>query len=191
MKGVKRASVFLASLGAFSAAQAADTYAFDPVHTQVLFFADHLGYSRSQGEFLKFDGSYQFDPADWSTASVNVVIDTASLSMDDAKWDEHLKSADFFNVEKYPQMTFRGTRVEKTGENTGRIHGALTMLGVAKPVILDLRFNKAAEFPMIKKFKTGFSASTTIKRSEWGMNYGLPGVGDEVEIRLEVEGFRQ
>lgn len=192
MKGVKRAIVLVASLNASAAAQAADTYAIDPVHPQVLFFVDHLGFSKSEGDFLKFDGSYRFDPADWGGASVNVTIDTASLSMNDEAWDKHLKSPDFFNVEKYPQMTFRSTKVEKTGDNTGRIHGELTLLGVTRPVTLDVRFNKAAEFPMNKKFKTGFSATTTIKRSEWEMTYGLPfGIGDDVEIRLEVEGFRQ
>lgn len=191
MKGAKRASAFLAGLGAFSAALAADTYAIDTVHSQVLFFADHLGFSKSQGEFLKFDGSYRFDPADWRSASVNVTIDTASLSMDDEKWDEHLKSADFFNVETHPQMTFRSARVEKTGENTGIVHGELTLLGVTRPVTLDLQFNKAAQMPKNKQFKTGFSATSKIRRSEWGMSYGLPGIGDEVEIRLEVEGFRQ
>jgi len=192
MKGVKRAIVLVASLNAFAAAQAADTYAIDPVHTQVLFFVNHLGYSNSQGEFLKFDGSYRFDPADWGGASVNVTIDTASLSMNDDAWDKHLKSPDFFNVEKYPQMSFRSTKVEKIGDNTGRIDGELTLLGVTKPVTLDVRFNKAAEFPMNKKFKSGFSATTTIKRSEWGLSYGVPfGIGDDVDIRLEVEGFRQ
>lgn len=192
MKGVKRAIVLVASLNAFAAAQAADTYAIDPVHTQVLFFVNHLGYSNSQGEFLKFDGSYRFHPADWGGASVNVTIDTASLSMNDDAWDKHLKSPDFFNVEKYPQMSFRSTKVEKIGDNTGRIDGELTLLGVTKPVTLDVRFNKAAEFPMNKKFKSGFSATTTIKRSEWGLSYGVPfGIGDDVDIRLEVEGFRQ
>jgi len=192
MKGVKRAIVLVASLNAFAAAQAADTYAIDPVHTQVLFFVNHLGYSNSQGEFLKFDGSYRFHPADWGGASVNVTIDTASLSMNDDAWDKHLKSPDFFNVEKYPQMSFRSTKVEKIGDNTGRIDGELTLLGVTKPVTLDVRFNKAAEFPTNKKFKSGFSATTTIKRSEWGLSYGVPfGIGDDVDIRLEVEGFRQ
>ncbi len=192
MKGVRRAIVLLTGLGAFAGAQAADTYAIDKVHTQVLFFADHLGYSRSQGEFLTFDGSYRFDPTDWSSASVNVTIDSASLSMDNEAWDKHMKGPEFFDVEKYPEITFRSTRVEKTGENNGRVHGDLTMRGVTKPVTLEVRFNKAAEFPLNKKFKSGFSAASKIKRSEWGIDYGLAvGFADEVEIRLEVEGFRQ
>jgi len=196
MKGVRRTIVrtlvLLTGLNAFAVAQAADTYDIDPVHTQILFFVSHLGYSNSEGEFHKFAGKYRFDPADWGTASVNVTIETESLSLDDAAWDKHLKSADFFNVEKFPQVTFRSTRVEKTGENTGRVAGELTLLGVTKPVTLDLQFNKAAEFPMSKKFKSGFSATTTIKRSEWGMTFGVPmGIGDEVKIRLEVEGFRE
>lgn len=169
---------------------AADQFGFDRAHTQVLFFVNHLGFSQSQGEFHDYDGSFSFDPGDWADSKVEVTIRTASLDMDDYAWDKHLRSDDFFDVNQYPEMTFRSTRVERTGEQSGIIAGDLTLLGVTKPVILDVTFNKAGVHPISKKYVAGFSARTVIKRSEFGMKYGLPMVGDDVHVRLEVEGHR-
>ena len=172
-------------------AAAADRYVFDKAHTQILFFVDHLGFSRSQGEFLDYDGEFRFDPADWSAGSVQLTIRTHSIDMDDYEWNQHLRGQDFFRVNEYPEMSFKSLSVESSGENQGRIHGELTLLGVTRPVTLEVRFNKAGVHPFNKQYVAGFSASTRIKRSEFGMNYGLPMVGDEVEVMLEVEGFRQ
>lgn len=102
-----------------------------------------------------------------------------------------MKNADFFDVENHPEMTFKSTAVEVTGEDTANITGDLTILGVSKPVTLAVKHNKSGEHPFNGKFMSGFSATTTINRSEWGMNYGLPAVGDAVEIRIEVEGIRE
>jgi len=174
-----------------TAAGAADRYAFDKAHTQILLFVDHLGFSKSQGEFHDYDGSFTFDPADWSKSSVEVVIRTASVDMDDYEWDKHLRSKDFFDVAQHPTMSFRSTRVEQTGENQGKVYGKLTLLGVSRPVVLDVTFNKAGVHPMSKQYVAGFSARTVIRRSDFGMKYGLPMVGDEVDVRLEVEGLRE
>lgn len=169
-------------------AQAADKYKFDTVHSQVIFFVSHLGFSMSEGEFLEFDGGFSFDSDNWAKSSVDVTIKTDSISLDDKKWDDHMKNEDFFNVEKYPTMTFKSTRVESKDGKTGTITGDLTLLGVTKPVTLDVTFNKAGAHPFNpKKQLIGFSASGTLKRSEFGMKYALPAVGDEVEIRIEVE----
>lgn len=92
------------------------TYGFDKKHTQILFFVNHMGFSNSNGKFLGFDGSFTFDEARPQDGHVEVTIDTNSLNMDDGKWEEHLKSKDFFNVETYPSMTFKSTKVEMTGE---------------------------------------------------------------------------
>lgn len=173
------------------AGHAADHYQFDKTHTQILFFVDHLGFSKSQGEFHDYDGGFSFDPADWSKSSLEVVIRTHSIDMDDYRWDKHLRDADFFNVAEFPTMTFRSTEVERTGDKTGLVHGELTLLGTTKPLALELTFNKAGIHPKSKKFIAGFSARATVKRSEFGMTYGLPMVGDDVEVRLEVEGIRQ
>lgn len=166
-------------------------YNFDKAHTQILFFVDHLGFSMSQGEFHEYEGGFTFDRANPENSSIDVTIKTASIDMDHDKWDAHMKNEDFFHVEKYPEMTFKSTAIEVTGENTAKITGDLTLLDATKPVTLDVTHNKSGEHPYSKKMIAGFSATATINRSEWGMDYGLPGVGDEVHIRLEVEGIKQ
>lgn len=167
-----------------------EKYNFDKAHTQILFFVNHLGFSMSQGEFLDYDGHFIFDRGEPSKSSVQVQIMTESIDMDDEKWDEHLKSADFFNVEKFPTMTFDSKNIEVTGDNTANITGDLTMLGVTKPVTLAVTYNKSGVHPFSGKYVSGFSATGTVKRSDFGMTYGLPGVADEVQLRLEVEGIR-
>lgn len=175
----------------FSAQAQVETYEFDKAHTQILFFVSHLGYSMSQGEFLEYDGGFTIDRDDPSKSSIDVSIQTASIDMDDEKWDDHMKNEDFFNVEKFPAMTFKSTAVELTGENTAKVTGDLTLLGVTKPVTLDVTHNKSDVHPYSGKYVAGFSGTGTLKRSDFGMNYGLPGVADDVEIRLEVEAMRQ
>lgn len=169
----------------------ADRFLFDKAHTQILFFVNHLGFSNSQGEFHDYDGEILFDLSNPAESSVEIVIQTKSIDMDDEKWDDHLKNEDFFNVNLHPEMLFKSTAIELTGENTALISGDLTLLGVTKPVVLDTTFNKAGRHPFNQKFVAGFSAKTTIKRSEWGMNYGLPMIGDDVQVVLEVEAIRQ
>lgn len=169
----------------------AERYVFDKAHTQILFFVNHLGFSMSQGEFLDFDGHFMYDEANPENSSIDVVIKTASIDMDDEKWDDHMKNEDFFDVEKFPEMTFKSTDIEVTGENTANITGDLTILGVTKPVTLAVTHNKTGIHPYSKKKHAGFSATATIDRTQWGMNYGVPNVGEEVEIRLEVEGSQQ
>lgn len=168
----------------------ADSYTFDKVHTQIMFSVSHLGFSFSTGSFTGFDGGFTFDEAKPENSSVQVTIDTNSITLHDAKWEEHLKSEDFFNTAAHPLMTFKSTKVEKTGDKTGRVTGDLTLLGVTKPVTLDVIFNKAAVHPYSKQYVAGFSASGTLNRSDFGMVYGLPGIGDEVNITIEVEGIR-
>lgn len=166
-------------------------YVYEPAHTQIIFSVSHLGFSNSHGRFTKFSGGFNFDPDQPESASADMTIDTNSIVMDSEAWEKHLKNKDFFNVEKYPTMTFKTTKVEKTGDNTGKVTGDLTLLGVTKPVVFDITHNKSGPFPMNNNFISGFSGKATIKRSDFGMNYGLPALGDEVSIILEVEGIRQ
>ncbi len=168
----------------------AEHYTFDKSHTQILFFVDHLGFSKSQGEFHDYDGYFIFDRAHPENSIIDVTIKTESIDMDSDKWDDHMKSPDFFNVEKFPDMTFKSTAIEITGEKTAKITGDLKLLGVTKPVVMETTYNKSDKHPFSGKFVSGFSASTTIKRSDFGMNYGLPGVGDEVNVMIEVEAYR-
>ena len=109
--------------------------------------------------------------------------------MGDGKWDEHLKSKDFFDVAQFPTMTFKSTKITKTGENTADVTGDLTIHGVTKPATLKVTHNKSGILPMNDKvYVAGFTATTTIKRSEFGMSFGIPMVGDDVTIILEVQG---
>jgi len=167
-----------------------DKYSFDKAHTQILFFVSHLGFSNSQGEFHDYDGYFMFDQNNPESSSVEINIKTNSIDMDDERWDEHMKGADFFDAENFPLMSFKSTNIELTGEKTGNITGDLTILGITKPVVLATIFNKAGRHPFNQKYVAGFSASVTIKRSEWGMKYGLPLIGDDVDLRIEVEGVR-
>jgi len=165
-------------------------YIFDKDHTQILFFVDHLGFSKSQGEFHGYDGYFIFDQENPKNSKVEVTIKTSSIDMDSDKWNEHMKSPDFFNVEVFPDMTFKSTDIKITGKKTADITGDLTLLGVTKPVILKTTYNKSDKHPFSGKYVSGFSAKAKIKRSDFGMAYGLPAVGDEAEIMIEVEGIR-
>ncbi len=192
MKNILRTALFTSCLFAVQPAHAeVEKYTFDKAHTQIIFFVNHLGFSNSEGEFLDFDGHYLFDRADPSKSSVEVTINTAGIDMDDQAWDDHMKNEDFFNVEKFPAMTFKSTAIEVTGENTANITGDLTILGVTKPVTLATTHNKSGKHPFGDKYVSGFSATAKIKRSEFGMNYGLPMIADDVDIRIEVEGVRE
>lgn len=193
MKKTAILSTFIATLAllAAPAAAAPEKFDFDTAHTQIMFAVDHLGFSKSHGKFNKFSGGFTFDQEKPESSSVEVTIDTDSLDMDHDAWNKHLKNADFFNVEKFPYMTFKSTKVEKTGDATGKITGDLVLLGVTNPVTLDVTFNKAGVHPYSKNYVAGFSATGLLKRSDFGMNYGLPGVGDDISLLIQVEGVRQ
>lgn len=182
--------LFVLLIAASPARAEMQTYQFDKTHTQVLFFVEHMGFSHSNGKFLKFDGNFKFDPQNPATGSTEVTIYTDSLNMDDATWEEHLKAADMFNVAAFPTMTFKSTKVEPgaTAPDNARLSGDLTILGVTKPVDLFVKMNKCGEHPFTKKQTCGFDATARIKRSDFGMTKGIPMVGDEVEIRITVEG---
>lgn len=183
-------SVLAALLAIPSAALAEPaTYVFDTVHSQVHASASHLGFSNSTARFPITEGTLVFDPADWSTASVEATIDAAGLDFGDATWNEHMRAAQFFNTAEFPKLTFRSTKASGSG-NRGTVEGELTMLGQSHPVVLDVTFNRLADNPFSKKPTVGFSATASLKRSEWGMAAYVPNVGDEVTLRIEVEAGR-
>ncbi len=165
-------------------------YAFDKDHTQIIFFVDHLGFSKSYGEFHDYDGYFIFDQKNPKNSKIEISIKTDSIDMDSDKWNEHMKSPDFFNVEAFPDMTFKSTDIKITGKKTAKITGDLTLLGVTKPVVLETTYNKSDKHPFSGKYVSGFSAKAKLKRSDFGMVYGLPAVGDEINILIEVEGIR-
>jgi polyisoprenoid-binding protein YceI len=187
MKKLLLASVFALGLGV-SAVQAEPVeYVFDTDHTSIEFYVNHMGFSNFQGEFQTFDGTLVFDEAKPQDSRVEVVIDANSIDTDVAALDKHLKSADFFDVAKFPNLTFKSKSIEITGEKTGIITGDLTMHGVTKEVALKVTLNKAAPNPMTKKAAVGFSATATLQRSDFGISTYVPAVGDEVTIRIETE----
>lgn len=196
MKKITALTVALSLLTSAAFAQApaenaAGKYTLDAAHTQVMFQTEHMGISHPWGNFVTTSGSYTFDPAKVEASNVDVTIDTTSLDMNNEAWNKHMKSADLFNVEKYPTITFKSTKAEKTGEKTGKLTGDMTLLGVTKPVTLDVLYVGSTVNPMSKKFMTGFTASTKIKRSDFGMKYGIPMVSDEANITINVEGVRE
>lgn len=166
-------------------------YEFDKAHTQIIFSVSHLGFSHSHGRFLDFDGGFSFDREKPENSAVSVTIRTAGLEMNDKAWNDHLKNEDFFNVEKHPEMTFKSTAIKVTGDKTADMTGDLTLLGVTKPVTLHVTHNKSDKFPFGDRYVSGFSAAGTLKRSDFGMTYGLPGVSDDVALIIEVEGIRK
>jgi polyisoprenoid-binding protein YceI len=179
-----------ALLAASSAAFAAPSdYRFYMAHTQIFFSVSHLNYSHPMGRMHVKGGYFSFDPDDWSSAKVDVTIDIASLDMGDEAWSNKMRSA-FFDVTTYPTAHYVSTKVEKTGERTGVVHGNLTLLGKTHPVDLQLTFNRAAADGYSMRFIAGFAATAAFKRSTFGMTRALPDNGDDVSIHIEAEGIR-
>ncbi len=181
------ATLIAAAVFASAPLAAADRYDFDKAHTSILYFVEHMGLSEMQGEFRAFDGELLIDNADISKSSVNVSIDAASIDMDVDKLNEHLKTKDFFDAANQPKLTFKSSKVEAKGDNGLTVTGDLTLLGVTKPVTLDVTMKKVASHPFAKRPAIGFHAEGTIKRSDFGMNYGIPNIGDVVKIRIDSE----
>lgn len=171
-------------------AAGAETWRFDPVHTQVVFFADHLGFSHGIGRIKVRDGWLRFDADEWSAAQVDVTLDIGSLDMGDAKWTQAVQSARFLDVARWPTARFVSTSVEKTDAGNGLVHGQLTLHGVSKPVTLAITFNRIGRDPYAFKTKAGFSARTILNRFDFGIERYREVVGSAVELRIEVEAIR-
>ena len=196
MKHLKLLS--LAALGAMAlsgfqlpAAQAGEIYLLDKPHTQIKFSVNRGGWTRIAGWFGKFDGLIDFDEANVENSSVETSIATGSINTGFKARDKHLVSPDFFNAKEFPTMTFKSTKIEKTSANSGKITGDLTLLGVTKPVVMNVKFNRKAAHPRIKKTFVGFSATGAFKRSDYGMKFLLRGISDEVQFAIEALAVRK
>jgi len=173
-------------------AMAADKFLLDPGHASVMFGVSHLGFSKTFGRFNKIEGAFTLDDKTPENSSVVVSIDPASLDTNHAKRDDHLRGADFFDVTKFPTMTYKSTLVKRTGDKTALVTGDLTLRGVTKPVPLEVTLINTGPNPMDKtKIVAGFSARGTLKRTEFGMGYAAPVLGDDVEIIIEVDAIKQ
>jgi polyisoprenoid-binding protein YceI len=169
---------------------AQETYTIDPVHSQPTFEARHLGFSQQHGSFAKSTGKITLDRAA-KKGTVEVVIDTTSIRTYDPRLDEQMKSENFFNVAKYPTLTFKGSNVIFDGDRVVQVDGDLTLLGVTKPVSLKVANFVCGEHPTNKKPMCGAEATTTIMRSEWGMKYALPkAVSDEIKLTIPIEAYK-
>lgn len=173
-----------------TSAFAADTYRIDPTHTNVLLKANHIGFANVYLRVHDVDGEFEFDAENPEKSSVSVTMQADSIDGFDEKFTEHLHGSDFFQTETYPIITFASTDIEVTGENTAIITGDLTIKGLSQPAHLNVTFNKAGENPFAKDYRAGFSATGTIKRSDYNIKYALPAVADEVGLVIEAEGIR-
>lgn len=166
----------------------ADSYTIDPTHTYPNFTINHLGFSTMHGRFGKTSGSLELDQAK-GTGSVDIVVDMASVNTGLKKRDDHLRSPDFFNAIEFPTMTFKSTKVAFKDKGAV-VTGNLTIKGVTKSVKLDVASINCGVHPFNKKHVCGFDATTSIKRSDFGIKYGLPAIGDEMNIEIEVEAVK-
>lgn len=171
-------------------------YKLDKTHASVIFRVSHLGFSFYTGKFATFDATMQLDPANPSAATLEASIDPGSLVVDNPPpgFLDELKGPNFLDAKEHPAMTFKSTKVETTGANTAKVTGDFTFRGVTKPVTLDVTFNGGYQgHQMDPNARIGFSAVGALKRSDFGMTYGIPapgttmGVGDEVTFQLETE----
>lgn len=180
----------LALIAALSAAPAfaeAEKYVLDPGHSQIVFTYNHLGYSTSTGMFSGFDGEIQFDQANPAASSVTVSFPVKSMLTGWQARFDHLMSPDFFDATDDEMVSFTSTGIEVTGEKTAKITGDLTLNGVTKPVVLDAVLNQASEHPMEQKPWAGFSATTTLLRSDYNLGTFAPFISDEVQVMISIE----
>lgn len=174
----------------------AGTYKLDPTHASLTWRVNHFGLSNYTARFTKLDATLTYDPADPTKSSVSASVDPASVRTDltsPKDFDQHLREDEkFFRTATFPEVKFASTKLEKTGDRTGRMTGNLTFLGVTKPVTLDVAFNGSfKEHPFTKKAALGFSARGSVKRSEFGMGALVPMVGDDVRVEIEAEFLQQ
>jgi len=170
-------------------AHAADSYTIDPTHTWPVFEVNHLGFSTQRGRFNKSSGKVTIDSAA-KKGSVELSIETASIDMGFDKWDEHMKSDEFFNVAKFPAMRFVSDKLVFDGDKVVAAEGSFTLLGVTRPLTLTVSNFRCAMHPMAKKPACGADIAATLKRSEFGMTKFIPMVSDEVRISSPVEAIK-
>lgn len=191
MRKITLAIAMMTTVSVPALSQAAEQYIIDPTHTYPHFEISHLGFSTMKGRFDKTDGALSIDWAKKS-GSVSIKIDAASVNTGFAKRDDHLRSPDFLNAAEFPAITYKSTKVTIKDDKTATVEGDLTMVGVTKPVTLNVSRINCGDHPMKKgTYVCGFDASAKIKRSDFGVKYALPAVGDDMALTFEVEAERK
>ncbi len=167
----------------------AGAYTLDPNHATLLWKINHLGFSTFIGRFNDFDAFLNFDPEDLENANLEVVINTASLDINNEAFAEELRGSDWFNVEQFPQAVFRTSSfVEAIDEDTFVFQGELTLLGVTAPIDLEINFHGGGRNFLTRSYTVGFSASATFQRSAFGLDrFARFGIGDDIELEIHVE----
>ncbi len=163
------------------------TYVLDPKHTDVIAQWSHFGFSNPIAHFGEVSGQIVYNAENVGASSVEVTLPLSGLNSHVGDFDDHLRSADFFDAAKFPNATFKSTAVESAGTNKLKVTGDLTIKDITKPVVLDVTINKFGEQPMAKRAAAGFDAVATIKRSDFGVGAYAPNVSDEVELRITTE----
>ena len=184
-----RKTLIALALTAFAGAAFAApvSYRIDPGHTNVLASWSHFGFSHPSINFGQADGTIVYDADDVSASSVEVKLPLNGMSALADEFYEHLTGDGWFDAAKYPDATFKSTRVEAAGEGKLKVTGDLTVKGVTKPVVLEVTLNQAGEHPMTKAQSIGFDATGTVKRSDFGLGKYVPNVSDEVQLRITTE----
>ncbi|MEX2335202.1 MAG: YceI family protein [Pseudohongiella sp.] len=164
-------------------------YTLDKEHATLLWKIDHLGFSRYIGRFNDFDATLDFDPENVENSSLEVIIDTATLDVNNEAFAEDLRGGDWFDVETFPQAVFRTTSfVEAVDEDTFIFEGDLTLLGTTGPVTMTVNFNGGGRNFLTRRYTLGFSATAEFQRSDFGLdNMVAFGVGDDIQVEVHVE----
>lgn len=176
----------VSSVATFSMAKPV-AYTIDPGHTATVFSWSHFGFSTPSANFSDIQGTITVDNEKPAKSSVNVTIPVSSINTNVKALDEHIQKAEFFDVEKYPNITFKSTKVQALGKNKYKITGNLTIKGVTKPVVLDAVLNKQAVHPMTKLQTIGFNATTSFNRSAFNVGAYVPNVGDKITVNITTE----
>lgn len=163
------------------------TYELNAGNSKITWTIDHYGLSHYRGQFADLSGTLTIDPGRPEQATLQVTVPMDGLGTLHERLDAHLRSADFFDMERFPTATFTATHIERIGDRQASVTGDLTLHGVTRPVTFTSTFNAAGVHPVTKKYLLGFDGVTTIRRSDFGMTYGVPGLGDEVQLDLEAE----
>ena len=183
--------LLLCALPSVPARAASALYQLDPVHTRVVFALGHAGFSKAIGTVSGSTGTLVFDAQDWSSARVEVSVPMQRLDLGDEKWNQAVSAGTLLDIARFPAATFVSTRVQPVDARHAAVHGWLTLHGVSREVKLDVVFNALKRHPLPPFRRTaGFSATTTISRADFGIDAWPSLIGDEVELRLEVEAVR-
>ncbi len=186
-KNLLAAAAMSLVLAAGAALAAPLTYKIDANHTDVVASWSHFGFSNPIAHFGQADGFITYDPANVAASKVEVTLPLSGLNSHVPDFDAHLRSDDFFDAAKFPNVTFKSTSVKAAGKGKLKVTGDLTIKGITKSVVLDVTINKIGEQPMAKRAAAGFNASTTIKRSDFGVGKYAPNVSDEVKLTITTE----